>query len=148
LLEPLFTTLPVSRAMPRLVVDGPGSSGHADEVDSLLESSSFGEALICGLWLYVDELDRSHRISQGLEDATGSFWHGIMHRREGDFPNSHHWFRKVGAHSAMKDIEGYDPHAFIDEVEAAHLRGEAPEHLADLQRREWAALFAWCARVA
>ena len=101
------------------------------------------DPLAAGLWLYVDELDRSHTISQGIHTATGSYWHGIMHRREGDFGNSHYWFSKTGRHPAMATIDGYDPHAFVDE--AAACDGEAPERLIDIQRREWQGLFAWCA---
>jgi hypothetical protein len=106
-------------------------------------------ALVSGLWLYVDELDRSHVVSQGIDDATGSFWHGIMHRREGDFSNSHYWFRKVGTHPVMVDIDGYDPHQLIDDVEAASDddHGRDFDQLVALQRREWQTLFAWCAQV-
>jgi hypothetical protein len=95
------------------------------------------------LWMYIDDLERSHTVSQSIPDATGSFWHGIMHRREGDFGNSHYWFNRVGTHPAMDDIEDYDPHAFIDAV-AARQSGSQDE-LVDLQRREFKALFLWCA---
>lgn len=100
-------------------------------------------SLEAGLWLYVDDLDRSHRVSQQLEGPTGSFWHGIMHRREGDFSNSHYWFSRTGHHPAMDDIGGYDGHGFIDEV-SAHYRVPT-EALLERQRAEWCALFAWCA---
>jgi hypothetical protein len=54
-----------------------------------------GQRRLCmsGLWLLAGDLDRSHTISQGIGSAEGSFWHGIMHRREGDFSNSKYWFR-------------------------------------------------------
>jgi hypothetical protein len=98
-----------------------------------------GEPALCaGLWLYVDALERSHQISQGLEDATGSFWHGIMHRREGDFSNAHYWFRRMGAHPALRSLPGHDPHALIDAVAAAQPGN--PAALVAQQRAEWAAL--------
>ena len=63
------------------------------------------EALaLAGLWLLAGELDRSHELSQGIESATGSYWHGIMHRREGDFWNSKYWFRRVGRHSVLEEL--------------------------------------------
>jgi len=52
---------------------------------------------LSGVWLMHDFLDESHTISQGIATSSGSFWHGIMHRREGDFSNAKYWFRKVGS---------------------------------------------------
>ena len=78
------------------------------------------------------------------------YWHGIMHRREGDFSNSHYWFRKVGNHPAIAVVReacggDYDPHAFIDEAEAACMKGESPTQLVRRQQIEWMTLFAWSA---
>ena len=144
-LEPLFALLPLERAMEELVVlEGPSQEAvhcvHAVLRDPALAGKP---RLAAGLWLYVDDLPRSHTLSQSMEDATGSFWNGIMHRREGDFSNSHYWFRRVGHHPAMTAIGAYDPHGFIDEVERRHR--EAPRELIERQRKEWAALFSWCA---
>ena len=76
---------------------------EATSVDELFEGESlknttFGEAIKSGLLLWNDALDESHNISQGLGDQTGSYWHGIMHRREPDYPNSKYWFGRVGTH--------------------------------------------------
>ena len=144
-LKPLFADLPLDVAMFRLVVDQPPSAAVVGMVEMILKDPAFAgrEELQAGLWLYVDDLDRSHTICQGIDDETGSYWHGIMHRREGDFSNSHYWFRKVGNHPAMALIDGYDPHRFIDEAEAQH--GDNSAVLVDLQHREWNALFAWTA---
>lgn len=142
--QPLFDRLPLENAMTQLVVRDGATKETIALVESVLKDPAITPPLAAGLWLYIDELDRSHTISQSMKTPTGSFWHGIMHRREGDFGNSHYWFRNTGAHPAMAEIDGYDPHAFIDQVEARHK--EAPRELADLQRREWLALFTWCAR--
>jgi hypothetical protein len=122
-------------------------------------------AAIAGVWLLHDFLDESHRISQNIETPTGAFWHGVMHRREGDFSNSKYWFRRVGAHQVLDDLDEfvaqlaadaataklaralqvggrYDPFAMVDACEAA-LRTGGPA--ADLCRRvqqvEWELLF-------
>ena len=57
-------------------------------------------ALACcaAIWLRFDFLDKSHQISQSLDTPEGSFWHGVMHRREPDFANAKYWFRRVGQH--------------------------------------------------
>jgi hypothetical protein len=56
------------------------------------------------LLLWHDHLDASHIISQGLENADGSFLHAIMHRREPDAWNSKYWWRRVGPHPAFPEI--------------------------------------------
>lgn len=143
-LKPLFADLPLDVAMFRLVVDQPPSAAVVGMVEMILKDPAFAgrEELQAGLWLYVDDLDRSHTICQGIDDETGSYWHGIMHRREGDFSNSHYWFNKVGRHPVMPRIGGYDPHEFITAVETQHT--DDPKGLIAMQRREWEALFSWC----
>ena len=145
---PLLQSLPLDRAMPELVVVETPGNDMAGMVETMLRDATLRDRpeLKAGLWLYVDQLDRSHTESQGLDDATGAFWHGIMHRREGDFSNSHYWFNRVGRHPVMDQIDDYDGHAFIDEVEAVIRKGRADEALVERQRREWVALFEWCAR--
>lgn len=144
-LKPLLEVLPLERAMNALVVDSPAGEKETKVLQELLRTDAHlrnHPVLEAGLWIYLDDLQRSHDICQLIEDTTGSFWHGIMHRREGDFANSHYWFHKVGRHPAMAQIPGYDPHVFIDRVELRD-REEA-EALIALQRREWAGLFNWC----
>lgn len=134
-LKELFEVLPLDYAMPSLL-----GSGVSDTA-SVVEGIQTLPVIMSGLWLYVDDLDRSHTISQGIPTATGAYWHAIMHRREGDFSNSKYWFRQAGSHPAISEL-GYDPYRFVDECEADGGRNEA--RLLDLQRREWKALFDWC----
>ena len=63
-----------------------------------IKDSTMGDALQSGLLLWNDALEASHTISQGIESRTGSYWHGIMHRREPDYSNAKYWFRRVGVH--------------------------------------------------
>ena len=146
LLQPLFQLHPPESVMENLVVRDGANDEAIGTVESVLESSLLDGrgTLEAALWLYIDDLDRSHTVSQGIENSTGSYWHGIMHRREGDFSNSHYWFNKDGAHPAIDLIDGYDPHAFIDAVEKSQ-DGQSQDLVA-LQRREWRTLFDWCVR--
>ena len=64
------------------------------------------QACLAGLWLYHDFLDESHSISQEIATSTGSFWHGIMHRREPDPSNAKYWFRTRRPSSRVRGTGG------------------------------------------
>lgn len=144
-LGPLFKALPVEAAMPDLC---PQRTARKKVIEvarrCLTEPALLRPGLEAGIWLYVDALERSHSISQGISNPTGSFWHAIMHRREGDFGNSKYWFRAAGSHPAMESIPNYEPFSLVDRVQAAALQN--PIELVQMQREEWSALFTWCAR--
>lgn len=80
----------------------------SSHLDSLLDGSTLSstrQQLIRSLiLLWHDHLDASHNISQGIENADGSFVHAIMHRREPDAWNSKYWWRRVGNHPAFPEI--------------------------------------------
>jgi hypothetical protein len=61
-------------------------------------------AVLSGLLLWNDCLADSHTLSQGIETQNGSYWHGIMHRREPDYANSKYWFRRVGEHPIFPEL--------------------------------------------
>ena len=144
-INPLFDALPLEEAMPVLCPKSGASGPLRSIVETIVRQPLVvgNPALQAGIWLYVDELDLSHAISQNLEHPTGSYWHAIMHRREGDFSNSHYWFHKAGKHPAMALLPAYDGHVLVDAAERAF--PESPEALLLRQREEWANLFAWCA---
>ena len=75
-------------------------------------------ACLSGIWLLHNYLDQSHAISQDLHSCTGSFWHGIMHRREPDYGNSAYWFRKVGNHDVFLKLASPDSPFYSEAVEA------------------------------
>jgi hypothetical protein len=128
---------------------------------------------VSGIWLLYDCLDESHAISQGIDTSSGSFWHAIMHRREGDFSNAKYWFRNVGQHpvfaelgerahvaASLRDADSslgetrlrdgtWDPFAFVDLCQGV-ARGQtgARELCLDVQQAEWELLFDYCYREA
>jgi hypothetical protein len=63
---------------------------------------------IAGLHLWNDNFTSSHKLCQGIPTPTGSYWHGIGHRREGhlgeglqaNLANAKYWFRRVDDHPA------------------------------------------------
>src|SRR3972149_251074 len=55
-----------------------------DHADRVAVDRDMAACCLAGAWLLYDYLDNSHTISQSIKTHTGSFWHGIMHRREGD----------------------------------------------------------------
>jgi hypothetical protein len=103
---------------------------------------------LSAVWLVNDLLDESHTLSQGIETAEGSFWHAIMHRREGDFSNAKYWFRRVGDHAVLTQLAeqfgAWDPCEFVDRCEAAVRRDVDIEACLDAQQAEWELLFDWC----
>ena len=165
-----------------LVARGDGSMEARDLLESLqpeqllasgnVKREADGEAMLAGLWLWHDWLDESHTISQGLHGATGSFWHAIMHRREGDFSNSKYWYARCADHPILPSLNaqasailnplpadksilrltahGWNPNAFVDFVEELHDRPNDPRHriAVALQRLEWRVLFEHCSRAA
>jgi hypothetical protein len=126
-----------------------------------LADPDMARCVVAGVWLVHDFLDESHAISQNVDTPTGSFWHGVMHRREGDFSNAKYWFRRVGAHPVFEALSAhiaelsrdrtgfelgrrlcpggkFDPMAMVDACQAA-LRsgGEAVDFCRQVQQAEW-----------
>lgn len=115
-------------------------------------SRSQASLCLAGFWLLAGNLERSHSFSQELPCRDGSFWHGIMHRREGDFGNAKYWFRKVGNHPVFEqlaDLTGgtyEDPFDFVDACSSAVRKkgGGAYQSCMITQWAEWQALMVHC----
>jgi hypothetical protein len=161
---------------------GTPDAGARAALDALTTKSAFAHAkfadrdlaacCLSGVWLLHDFLDESHKLSQEIDTPSGSYWHAIMHRREGDFGNSKYWFRRVGRHpvfgplgerahmaASLRDANAslgetrlrvggeWDPLAFVDLCEAvARGRRHEIDLCLDIQQAEWELLFDYCYR--
>jgi hypothetical protein len=149
-----------------------GLTTEAAFAHARLEDRDAAACCVSAVWLLHDYLDESHTISQGIDTPSGSFWHGIMHRREGDFSNAKYWFRRVGRHAALDAIGQraaelgaargdeqairklitagtWDPCAFVDLCETViRGHGSSLDLCLDIQQAEWELLFDHCYRAA
>jgi hypothetical protein len=136
-----------------------------------IADTSLAAGCHAGLWLAHNFLEESHRVSQEIDTPTGSFWHAIMHRREGDYDNACYWFRRVREHAVYEPLlklarsasEGvddpalvrlirgqrWDPFVFVKLVRSVVTGdvGDATEQACRrIARREWQLLFEFCYR--
>jgi hypothetical protein len=148
--RPLLEQLTVERLVPGPIAD-----------------ADMARCCLAALWLHHDFLDESHKISQEIETPSGSYWHGILHRREPDYGNAKYWFRRVGKHPAMEPLRlavaelaekgeliapaprksAWDAFAFVDWCEEfAGKESAQAEVCRRVQLLEWQILFDWCWR--
>jgi len=155
-----FKQLLAAAGLPEL---GPGPRANVlpevelnEEISKLFKTTTLPpetQELVRGLiLLWHDHLDAAHGIAQEIENADGSFLHGIVHRREPDYGNSKYWFRRVGRHASFPEIarrvnaspalkishdlsaklvphEEWDAYAFIDLCEQSEKAGAAGARL-------------------
>jgi hypothetical protein len=185
LFGPIFGPLLEAAPLNELGAGEPDAAAeHALRAISLAEAfapheiaeQNMADACLAGLWLMYDYLDESHSISQSIDTPTGSYWHAIMHRREGDFDNAKYWFHRVGKHPIFATLAGagkvawrelsrgpesdrgatwfnkageWDPFGFVDWCAGAAQRGYSANHFGRLiQQGECHSLFAFCYRQA
>lgn len=174
---PLVAELLSEESLPEL---GPGQANQAMATKlrqlttkdlfagQTIVNRNMADCCVSGLWLWHDFLDESHTLSQAIETPAGSYWHGIMHRREPDYFNAKYWFRRVGQHaifpalaeqavqlasvhpcdapaSFLRDGKQWDPYAFIDLCEAiANGKSQSKLLAQHVARVEWKLLFDDC----
>jgi hypothetical protein len=162
------------KCFPEHLTFGPPKEAYRERLAALKEadlgppgaaisSRDDAEALLSGLWLLFDFYEESHVISQGLHTPSGSYWHGIAHRREPDPSNASYWFRRVGAHPVFMDLQAdvrallaeaddpglcalgqadvWDPFQFIKLTTVA--TPATQPLLLEIQRMEWRRLYAY-----
>jgi len=163
---------------------GPGTpkAGFDQRIDKTSSETLFGASVVspaeadcclAGIWLWNGFLERSHDLSQSIDTPEGSWWHGIMHRREPDAGNAAYWFHRVGEHSLfsalgdkvqkhaaqtelpdeaqwLSQCTHWKPQQFIEACESA--RRDSNEVVCQVLREvaaiEWYTLFDYCRNLA
>lgn len=114
-------------------------------------------ACVAGILLARDRFHDSHTVSQALDTPEGSYWHGILHRREPDAGNAKYWMRQVGSHpvhvplaaavrdlgaSRLLDRGAWNACRFIEACDGGG--GSDDSLLRSVQAKEIELLLAWC----
>ena len=103
-----------------------------------------------GLLYALDALDPAHSIFQDDPSPLGSYWHGMLHRREGDFDNARYWFRRAGTPPCFRDnsAEGKqgDP-LQLTRIFETNPTGTALQEALQLLRAEFETLLTYCCQL-
>jgi len=168
---PLIHSLLANKTMETLGPGKPNESMYTTllnlSLDALFENKKItdpemAQCCLSAIWLYHDFLDESHTLSQKIMSPSGSYWHGIMHRREPDYANSKYWFHRVGVHPIFSTLhqavsqwpdcpalltksDTWDAFGFIDLVQQSTHRDDPVQLFCQkVQHLEWQILFAYC----
>jgi hypothetical protein len=123
---------------------------------AVLADASYPRLIRAALLYAYDAIDESHRIVQELHTAYASYWHGMLHRREGDFENARYWFRRTGKLGVFPEMHAraaevsplmgrqmdWDPYVLVGQCEQARFGGDVDQReLVALQRIEFKVMF-------
>ena len=78
---------------------------HSNGASKARFTDELQDLILAALWLLEGDLDHSHRFSQRWETLNGSYWHAIMHRREGDWSNAKYWYRRVAKNPMINSFK-------------------------------------------
>ena len=158
LLKTLTPKAPLDRDLVRAVQ---ASSNDVLAGEKILADAEMFALVKGGLLYALDALPEAHAIFQDASDDIGSYWHGMLHRREGDFDNARYWFRRAGtlaffseahraasAHSeTMARQSNWDPYLFTGQCEQVRFgNNDLTAEMQALQRVEFDAIFDYCWR--
>ena len=147
----------------------PTEPGHPDRLRRIREATedeltggavlahpSYPQLVRAGLLYAYDAVEECHRIVQEIGTDEGSYWHGMAHRREGDFENARYWFRRTGKlglfpemHARASEVSAlmgrqanWDPYVLVGQCEQARFGGDVDQkELVALQRIEFEVMF-------
>ena len=145
---------------------------YDDKVAPKLNNKYMAPLCLAGLQMANDCIWEAHEIVQDIDDMEASYWHAIMHRQEGDYPNASYWYRLVGNSdlypqilnesqtylesiepaTELRDIlnwDSWDAFAIIEIYRRASSNNrQLQEQLYQLRLIEWSCLFARCLELA
>jgi hypothetical protein len=111
------------------------------EAASSCEQHPVKRRLLQGFILYaLDDIHAAHSIFQDEDGFFGSYGHGMMHRREGDFWNANYWFRRAGNSRKIPFPDGLTPAEITAKCEAAQQRAGGEDQALSLLHKEWVLL--------
>lgn len=108
------------------------------------------------LFYYHNALEDSHKEAAKDEGDIAAYWHGMVHRREGDFENARYWMRRAGEQPVFPEMHSratdatphmgrqgkWDPFLFVHLCEQyKYGETEYQKEIAQLQRVEFAVMF-------
>ena len=123
---------------------------------AVLADATYPRLIRAALLYAYDGIDESHRIVQELVSGYASYWHGMLHRREGDFENSRYWYRRTGRLGVFSEMharasavsplmgrqDNWDPYLLVGQCEQARFGGDVDQkELVGLQKVEFDVMF-------
>lgn len=110
-LEPSLGELPLVHSPsnhPRSLIKELQTISLEDLLGTVVSDRFMAQAVRAGLLLVADAWHEAHEVAQELNTVEGSYWHGIVHRREPDAGNARYWFRRVGTHPIFAQLGTWD----------------------------------------